>query len=418
MIEIIDLKKQFKVYRNRSGMLKDAFGLAKENIDYEIVESLNGINLKVKKGSVHGILGMNGAGKSTLLKILTGVLNPSSGDYLLKGRVAALLELGTGFHGELTGRENIYLSGAIMGLSKDEMDEKINHIIQFSELDKFFDRPIKIYSSGMYVRLAFSFAVSVEPDILIIDEALSVGDVYFQQKCLKKINEFKDQGTTILFVSHDLGAIRMLCEQVSLLQKGRLIYTGVPAKGLELYNAIIAEHRNDEAINRQIQQAKSIEINNNSFESGNNKMKIENVNMLDANGQASEAIVSGEELTIEVLAKVYTNQIDNPTCGILIRDRFGCDIFGTNSYQLHAKSFSLNKGDLVLYRFNFLLNLGKGDYTLTVALHAENSHIDDNYHWIDRAKIIQVLPSTDFEFVGVAKLNPTCIIQTQDIKGN
>ncbi len=404
MIKISNLTKEFRVYKRRFSMLKELFGYAKAEVDYDLVTSLKDINISIPEGSVHGVIGMNGAGKSTLLKILTGVLDQTSGSFNVTGRVASLLELGTGFHGELSGRENIYVNGAIMGLSRDEIGSKIQSIQEFAELGDFFDRPVKIYSSGMYVRLAFAFAISVDPDVLIIDEALSVGDAYFQQKCLKKIRSFKDSGTTILFVSHDLGAVKMLCETVTLLERGSVLFHGTPVQALDLYNALLAEHQNKELVKAR-KLAAAMSDPDTSFESGTREAEIVDVSIKDLKGESSVALVTGARVAIHVKARVQKGPLEQPTCGILIRDRLGYDIFGTNTDNLNASSLGQVDGD-VEYIFRFDLNIGPGDYTLTVALHSDRSHVEDNYHWIERALIFKVLPATDFEFIGVSRLSP------------
>lgn len=404
MIRIQNLVKEFTIYKKRFGIVKQLFGLAREGKDFDRVKSLKGINFEIQKGEVHGIIGMNGAGKSTLLKILTGVLEPTSGSYELKGRVAALLELGTGFHHELTGRENVFLNGSMIGLTRSEIQAKIASIEDFAELGEFFDRPVKVYSSGMYVRLAFAFAVSVEPDVLIVDEALSVGDAYFQQKCLKKIRSFKDKGTTILFVSHDLGAVRMLCDRVTLLSKGEMIYTGSPLQALDLYNALLADQRNPDLMKKTIASADAIAFER-SYESGSKKVEIVDVKILNATDNDTQAVVTGDSVSVVVRAKINEGPIDSPTCGILIRDRLGYDVFGINSFYLGLRTGVLHTDDLFEFHFQMGLNLGQGDYTLTVAMHSDSSHADENYHWIERAKVFRILGSPDYIFTGVVKLD-------------
>ena len=224
MIHIQEVSKKFKVYPSRAARLREWVLGGKYHQEFW---ALHKIDLKIESGEVFGIIGMNGAGKSTLLKILTGTLAATSGKIEMQGRVAALLELGTGFHPELSGRDNVLMNGKLLGLTESEIIEKIPGIHAFSELGDFFEKPVRTYSSGMYVRLAFSLAASVDPDVLIIDEALSVGDAYFQQKCLERIKQFKEQGTTILFVSHDPGVVKVLCNRVAFLQKGKLLGIGI-----------------------------------------------------------------------------------------------------------------------------------------------------------------------------------------------
>ena len=409
MIKVENLTKQYVIYKRRLSALKHLFGFAKEGRDYELVRPLRNVSIEVPTGSVHGIIGMNGAGKSTLLKILTGVLDKTEGSISIEGRVASLLELGTGFHPDLTGRENVYINGSVLGFNNQEIDQKIAGILNFAELGDYFDRPVKTYSSGMYVRLAFSFAVAVEPEVLIIDEALSVGDAYFQQKCLKKIQEFRDRGTTILFVSHDLGAVRMLCEHVTLLSHGQVVFSGAPIQAMDLYNDIIAGQKKLEDVQARADKAREIE-GTSTYSSGNEKMRILSAKLYNDRNQESVAVVSGSAICIKIDAIVNVDSIDNPTCGILIRDRLGYDVFGINTHQLGSKSGTLKKGDKVTYQFDMDLNIGPGDYTLTIALHSFQSHIEDNYHWLERALLIQVLPTPGFTFVGVARLEPKATI--------
>lgn len=408
MIKIDHISKKFRVYKTRFGMLKDALGIAKSFRDYDDIESLKDVSLEIPQGKVHGIIGMNGAGKSTLLKILSGVLHPTTGKIEVSGRIAALLELGTGFHGDLTGRENIYLNGAMVGLNREQIDERIAAIFEFSELGDFIDRPVKIYSSGMYVRLAFSFSVAVDPDILIIDEALSVGDAYFQQKCLKRIRQFKEAGTTILFVSHDLGAVKMLCDEVTLLSQGANVFTGKPIEALDLYNAMLAKHQSGQL---QKSHEKAGLGFGGSAESGSRDITIKRTLMRNREGKEVNAIIAGEIIEIQVEAEAQIDGIVNPTCGILIRDRLGYDVFGTNSYYLQKLAGPVPKGKSIMFKFTFPLNLGEGDYTLTVAIHQDQSHTAENYHWIERAIIFKVIPDNDFKHIGVIKLPVSCSIQ-------
>lgn len=405
MIEIKNLTKEYKIFKRRLTPFRLMLGTAREGRDYDLVRSLDDINLEIAKGAAHGIIGMNGAGKSTLLKILSGVVNPTTGYVHMGGRVAALLELGTGFHADLSGRANIFLNGAIMGLSQEEIAARLPEIEAFAEIGEFFDRPVKIYSSGMYVRLAFAFAIAVKPEILIIDEALAVGDVYFQQKCLKKIQEFKQNGVTILLVSHDFAAIKLLCDQVTLLSKGRCLFTGKPLQGLDLYNELLSKHSNEaQALAKSTQESLT-------RTSGTKEIEITEVLLRDEHGNQVQALVSGQLVHILIHARVNATNIENPTCGILIRDRLGYDVFGTNSAFLHQGSGTLHQGHNVQFEFVAPINLGPGDYSLTVALHSDTTHMESNYHWLERALIFKILPSSDFSFIGVARLEPHCHIR-------
>ena len=219
IIRITNLKKTYKIYSSTKDRVFDAFSLGSKK-RYREFNALNNINFNVEKGETVGIIGTNGAGKSTLLKIITGVLNPTEGDVEIKGKISALLELGAGFNEEYTGMENIFLNGRMMGYNRKEMEKKVDNIVEFADIGDFIDQPVKTYSSGMFARLAFSVAINVEPDILIVDEALSVGDIFFQNKCYKKFAELRDKGVTILFVTHDIGSVRQMCSRVLWLEKG------------------------------------------------------------------------------------------------------------------------------------------------------------------------------------------------------
>lgn len=403
MIRIENLSKHFRVYKSKGAMVKGAFGLARQGKDYDLVTSLKGVSLEVAKGEIHGIIGVNGAGKSTLLKILVGVMDQSSGFYKVEGTVASLLELGTGFHPELTGRENVYINGSLLGFTKKEIESKIPDIENFADIGDFFDRPVKIYSSGMYVRLAFAFATSVDPEVLIIDEALSVGDIYFQQKCLRKIQEFKNTGVTILFVSHDLPAVKKLCDRCTLLSNGSVVHTGTPLECLDLYNALLPSYFKESAA--KIAASNTDLRVHNSFESGNKKLEVTKVEMLNGEFKSTSVFLSGEKGYVRLTVKTSAENIENPTFGILIRDRLGYDIFGTNSCILGIDTGSPKMGSVFEVIYGLDMNLGPGDYTLTISLHTGETHLEENYHWIDRAHAFKVVLS-DKRFIGVSRLNP------------
>lgn len=403
MIEIINLSKKFKTYRKPSDRLKEWFRAGKK-IYHEENWVLKNINLHIHPGESFGIIGMNGAGKSTLLKIITSTMVPTSGQVKISGRVAALLELGTGFHPDLTGRENVLINGKLLGLSEKEISDRVDDIAAFSELGEYFDRPIRTYSSGMYVRLAFSLASSVDPEILIIDEALSVGDAYFQQKCLNRILDFRKKGVTILFVSHDPGAVKLLCNRVALLSKGEIEGVGTPIEMLEMYNALLArkEGAGQEYI---VKRGERDAFGRYLLSSGNQKVNITKVFLSDANGNKLEAVESGTICNIVVSAR-FNEHLENPTVGILIRDRMGYDIFGTNSFDLMTKTGYFTKGDSYSFIFRCKMNLGPGDYTVTAAFHSEKTHINECYEWIDRILTFKVLPRSDYFFLGVSCLEP------------
>ncbi|MBO7530621.1 MAG: ABC transporter ATP-binding protein, partial [Lachnospiraceae bacterium] len=274
------IEKRYKLYeRNRDRML-DALGLSGKKERFKFHYALKGVDFEVKKGETVGIIGTNGSGKSTLLKILTGVLTPTSGEVEVNGRISALLELGAGFNMDYNGIENIYLNGTMMGFSKDEIDKKIDDILSFADIGDYVYQPCKTYSSGMFVRLAFAVSINIDPEILIVDEALSVGDVFFQAKCYRKFEEFKKKGKTILFVSHDLSSISRYCDRVYLLNSGEMIGNGSPKEMIDKYKQILAGAG----------QAKIVETNENDvLEYGNGKAFIKDFAITDSKGTKTNA---------------------------------------------------------------------------------------------------------------------------------
>ena len=238
-IQVQNVEKMYKLYDKPTDRLKESLGFSKKK-RYKEHFALNNVSFNVKKGETVGIIGTNGSGKSTILKIITGVLNPCpGGNIVVDGRISALLELGAGFNGEYTGIENVYLNGTMIGFTKEEIDEKLQDIIDFADIGDFINQPVKTYSSGMFVRLAFAVAINIDPEILIVDEALSVGDVFFQAKCYHKFEEFKKMGKTILFVSHDLGSIGKYCDRVVLLNKGKKLNEGTPKEMIDIYKKLL-----------------------------------------------------------------------------------------------------------------------------------------------------------------------------------
>lgn len=408
MIELRNISKKYKVYDSKADRLKEWLSLGSANRHREFW-ALKDIDLSISSGSVFGIVGMNGAGKSTLLKILTGTTIPTEGEFTIKGRMASLLELGTGFHPELTGRENVLINGRLLGLEDHEISSKMDEIIAFCELQDFFDKPVRTYSSGMYVRLAFSLATSVDPDVLIIDEALSVGDAYFQQKCIKRLREFKERGTTILFVSHDASAIKMLCDQVALLDQGRLLKCGEPQDMIEMYNALLTKkdgQGTEYTINRGENSPKAEGL---SF--GNLKAEIEQIQLQDADGEPVVAVVAGQKVKLHIRIR-FNSPIDSPTIGILIQDKMGYDVFGTNTAELSMNSGAFTEGQQIECDFSFPMNLGPGDYTITAAIHSDRTHVEECYQWMDRVLSFKVLHREDFKFLGVAYLKPDITIHS------
>jgi len=398
-IKISNLSKIYRLYNNPLDRLKESIHPFKKKYHREFY-ALRDISFEVNRGATVGIIGKNGSGKSTLLKIITGILTPTEGNVKIDGKISALLELGSGFNPELTGIENIYFNGTIMGYRKEEIDRKLEDIVSFADIGDFIRQPVKTYSSGMYIRLAFAVAINVDPEILIIDEALAVGDAAFQIKCINRIRKFKETGKTLIFVSHDPGAVKTLCNHAYLLDRGQIIDEGLPDKVFDCYNALLG-----------LKGIKN-KYKNNSYEkeklrkrAGNNKLTIEDISMSNEKDINTDTFVSGEKVKVKM--QIHANKdVENPTFGILIRDRLGNDIFGINTFIMDVTTgvFKKDKTYEVIY---FLpLNLGINIYNLTVAAHTDEAHVNECYDWINQAVVFKVIPSPDFKFTGYCRIIP------------
>lgn len=398
VIHIDSLSKIYKLYTRPIDRLKEAllpFG-RKRHRDFF---ALKDISFSVDKGSCVGIIGLNGSGKSTLLQIIAGVLTPSSGKVEVCGRIAALLELGAGFNPEFTGIENIYFQCSIMGYRKEECDALLPGILQFADIGEFVHQPVKTYSSGMYVRLAFSVAINVDPDILIVDEALAVGDIRFQAKCMQKIRDFRASGKTLFFVSHDLGAVKSLCDHVYLLDRGKIVDHGAPERVFNLYNSLIAEKDRDQFVLDASAKGKLAE------RSGNQRAVVNRVRLLDEHGTMVDTLVSGNFGTIELTVFAHEN-ITDPTFGILIRDRLGNDIFGINNQLLNIKVGEIIAGESYIVRYRMKFNLGATIYSITTAAHAGETHVEENFDWQNDVLTFRIIHASDYRFSGFCRLEP------------
>jgi len=393
VLEVRNITKIYKVYKNNFDRLKEVFFKKKYHDEFVVNDN---ISFKLYKGETLGIIGLNGAGKSTLLKIISGVIAPSFGEVIKKGRVTALLELGTGFNFEMSGIENIYLNGMLIGMSKEEIDKKLKSIIEFSELGEYINELVKTYSSGMAMRLAFSIAIFSDPDIFIVDEALSVGDAHFQQKCTRALKEKKASNMSIIYVSHDLNSLKLLCDRLILLNRGKIEKEGDPEEVINHYNFLIAE------LNKQVNLVKK------ETSYGNYEAQILDVKIYGLEPK-SNVLASGEEGVVNIKIKA-NRDIENLTVGILIRDKFAQDIFGTNTFY-HNKKISLKKGEVKEIEFKMKFNLGVGKYTLTVALHDGEAHVNNCYHWIDNAVKFEIAGVKGALFNGICRLEPKIFIR-------
>jgi lipopolysaccharide transport system ATP-binding protein len=399
MITASNLTKIFRLYKKPSDRLRE---IITGEIFHRNFHALSDVSFHVQEGETLGIIGENGSGKSTLLKILTGILLPDGGSFHVEGRITGLLELGTGFNQEFTGLSNIYMNGTYLGLSKAEIDSRLDQIVAFAELGDFIDEPIKTYSSGMIMRLAFAVAIHAEPRCFVVDEALSVGDVYFQQKCMKRLKDFRAGGGSIVFVSHDLNAVKVLCDKALLLDKGRVVEDGNPEDVVNVYNFLIAKRSKGQEIACQIDQEKT------SY--GNNKINVESLDIIDSRGNKADVLLSGKPVEIKLF--LNANQtVSELTVGILIRDKFGQDIFGTNTFHMNQSMQMEQDGRCEVSFFFEEFNLGPGKYSVSASLHTGDTHVNECYQWVDRIKTFEVINGDDFIFIGISRLKPVLTIE-------
>ena len=393
-ITVANLGKAFKQYPNRWGRLAEWF-LPGQRPRHNLKWVLQNINFTVRPGEAVGIVGLNGAGKSTLLKMITRTTRPTTGSVHIAGRVAALLELGIGFHPDFTGRQNAFMAGQLLGFSVEEISRQLPQIESFAEIGDYLDQPVRIYSSGMQMRLAFSVATMHRPDVLIVDEALSVGDAYFQHKSFERIRAFQKQGTTLLIVSHDKQAIQSICDRVLLLNAGRVEMEGAPEAVMDYYNAMLAAHQgqrlSQSALERGQGQVQTI--------SGTGEATIEEVSLGDAKGVSANVVFVGQKIRIRIAVAVHAD-IDSLVLGCGIKDRFGQMIFGTNTYHTGQALKGLKKGENYVFDVYCDANLGVGSYSIHASLVRNHSHIEKNYQWVDGALVFEVLNKDKVEFVG------------------
>lgn len=360
---------------------------------------LRDINFTINPGEAVGIVGVNGAGKSTLLKIITGTTQPTAGSVYIQGRVAALLELGMGFHPDFTGRQNVFMAGQLLGLRADEIAACMPAIEAFAEIGDYIDQPVRMYSSGMQMRLAFSVATAVRPEVLIVDEALSVGDAYFQHKSFNKIREFREQGTTLLIVSHDRGAIQSLCDRAILLERGFVIKDGHPEEVMDFYNALIAERENATV------EVKRLENGRAQTTSGTGEARVDSIELLNEKGEAVEYVNVGESVQLKVKIGVNAD-LPELVFGYMVKDRLGQPVFGTNTHHLKLELVQLKVGETLTLAFSFPANIGLGSYSVSTALHVSDSHLAANYEWRDLALMFNVVNLNRDPFVGVSWIPP------------
>ena len=371
------LTKHYCVYQSPFDRLKEVLTFNQKKYHREYT-ALNNINLKIEKGKTIGVLGPNGAGKSTLLKILAGIITPSGGGLEVNGKVSSIIELGTGFHPDFSGKENAKVNAAVLGFDDQEYEAVQKDIIEFAELGKYIDMPVKTYSSGMFARLAFSIAINARPDILLIDEALAVGDAIFTQRCIGRIRQLQEQGVTIFFVSHDTNTVRGLCDEVVLIDRGELIAEGDPKAVVQQYEVMVAERLADQSNqNLQVQGIGAVEhLDMSEKRFGTFEARIESVNIEDENRAVKQNFICGE--TVNFRIKVFfEKEIKNPVIGIMLRNKFGVEVFGTNTHIMKTDTGEFQAGQTAEFNFKIDLNLGNGTYQISYAIHtSENLNFD------------------------------------------
>lgn len=427
-ISVQDVTKVYRLYDKPIDRLKEALSPTHKEYHKKFF-ALDKISFDVEKGTTVGIIGTNGSGKSTILKIITGVLSPTTGKVEVDGNISALLELGAGFNMDYTGIENVYMNGTMMGFSKEQMDQKLDEILNFADIGDFVYQPVKTYSSGMFVRLAFALAINVEPEILIVDEALSVGDVFFQAKCYKKIDEIRKKGTTVLMVTHDMGSIIKYCDKVVLLNRGAFVAEGAPGHMVDLYKKILANRLDD--VERELTEEKfekaytfgtdakpkkddfSVEsgnlmkekltLNPNVTEYGDGRAEIYDLGLLDEKGDVTNMLLKGEYFTIRERIRFFAN-IENPIFTYTIKDKKGMDLTGTNTLYEGSDVHSVKDGDTYEVEFCQKMTLQGGEYLLSMSCTGFENGTHTVYHRLYDVANITVISNKNT--VGVYDMEP------------
>lgn len=412
IIKVDHLDKMYKLYSRQRDRVRDALGLGKKQDLYKEHYALKDVSLEVRRGETVGIIGTNGSGKSTILKIITGVLSPTSGDVEINGRISALLELGAGFNMEFTGLENVYLNGTMNGFSEEEIDEKLDAILDFADIGEFVHQQVKTYSSGMFVRLAFALAINIDPEILVVDEALSVGDVFFQNKCYHKFEEFKKEGRTILFVSHDLSSISKYCDRVILLDHGKKMAEGRPKEIIDMYKKVLVNQTTSAmsgservskdgklqgSLNRNVKDGlwKSyMTLNPSNDTYGSGLAEIEDFCLIDNSGNMTNTVIKGDTCSVKVKVRFHAD-ISEPIIAVSIKNRMGVEITGTNTMFEKLSTGECIDGDEMTAVFTQRMMLQGGDYLISLGLVGYREGSFTVYHRLYDIFNVQVISSKD-----------------------
>ena len=423
-LRVEDVSKQYRIYARPSDRLLESLTRGRV-VRHRPFWALRGVSFEVERGSTVGVVGPNGCGKSTLLQIIAGTLEPTHGSVHVGGRVAALLELGAGFNPELTGVENVLMNAALMGFSRRETERLLPGIERFAEIGDFIRQPVKTYSSGMYVRLAFAIAASAEPEIFVVDEALAVGDAVFQHRCLRRLKEMQANGATVLFVSHDAAAVRALCSRAVLLNAGRLVADGAPVDVLNRYQKIIMEreeaYESGQAGKQDADAAGESPADNTlppltySYRHGDGSAEITSAELLDASRRRVEVVESGEPLTLRLRAR-FRRDIDEPVFGFLIRNRHGVHAYGTNTEVQQLSFGTVRGGETIEVVFSFDCRLGVDTYSFSLSVHSSVT-LDGGvgYDWLDGVLFFRVTSPVPLE--GVANLGATAVARRLQTTG-
>lgn len=419
-IQVMDISKIYKLYNKPSDRLKESLGLTRKK-NYKEHYALKGVSFEVAQGESVGIIGTNGSGKSTILKIITGVLSKTSGELLVSGRISALLELGAGFNMEYTGMENIYLQGTMIGFSEEEIDEKLSDILEFADIGDFVHQPVKTYSSGMFVRLAFAVAINIDPEILIVDEALSVGDVFFQTKCFHKFEEFKKMGKTILFVSHDLSSIAKYCDRVVLLNKGVKLAEGSPKAMINMYKKLLVNQLDVETLEDISPKSRVIDgkggedswrknftVNDSVSDYGEKQAEIVDFAIIDQYGAMNNLIEKGTKF--QVKAKIHFHeQVKNPIFTFTIKNAHGTDITGTNTMFERVETGVVSGGETRIVTYEQQMDLQGGEYLISLGC---TGYVGDDFKVYHRLyDLVSISVISDKNTVGFFDMNTRITVE-------
>lgn len=396
--------KSYRTWGSEWKRVASWFGIPARPTDEHWV--LQDIDLHVGPGEAIGLIGQNGAGKSTLLKIVTGTVRPTVGQVGRRGRIAAILELGMGFNPELTGRQNATHAAGLMGYEMSQVLEAMPAIEAFAEIGDYFDQPVRTYSSGMQMRVAFSVATAFKPDILIVDEALSVGDSYFQHKSFDRIRAFREQGTSILFVSHGMSEVKTLCDRVILLDAGRVLKDGSPDEVVDYYNALVAKKENASLNIEQHREADGWMLTR----SGTREVTCNSLALLDAQGNPIQVATVGQKVELRLVAGVHA-PVDRLVLGYMVRDKYGHVVWGTNTWHTKQVEHGLVAGETVVFSLPFTCTLGPGSYSVSPALVSGDNHLENNYEWVDNLLVFDVVNLDRDVFIGTTWLDGDFVIE-------